>query len=157
MHAAKTTRPRAAQQTQQERLGLVVPGMRHGNRGCPQPRGRTIEKGVARDVRGVLDRHVPGAREPGDIDALDIDRDPEAVSESAAEPLVAVGFGPAKLMIQMRGADHPKALFPGDVLQRKQQSHRIGATRQRDSHAAAPWQQAMAADRSASGSSDGHA
>ena len=143
VHAAQAARPCAAQQPQQEGFGLIVFRVRDGDRGRAEARRRTIEKRVARRVRRVFDRSARVARERRDIDALDVDRQLQPGREIAAELRVGIGIGAAQLMVQMRRAGDDETFGLGDLAQREQQRHRIGAARQRDGHTAARRKQSV--------------
>jgi hypothetical protein len=129
VHAAQTPRTRTSQQTQKKCFGLIVFGVRDGNRRRAEACGSTIEKRITRDMCRVLDRHAGIARQLPNVDALDFNRHVSRGCEVAAELLVFIGVGSAELMIQMRRTRDVKGLGFREFSKGEQHRNRIGSTR----------------------------
>ena len=157
MHAAQAARPCAAQQTEEERLGLVVPrvgdGDRLSRRGA-RPRARKTRN--ARCAPRVRSRHrsrVQAAATSTRSMSIGIS---SPAGKVATEPLVGIRIGTAKLMVQMRRADDASAFGLGNLAKREQQRHRIGSARQRDSDTASGRKQSVTPDSATGRIDDAH-
>jgi hypothetical protein len=108
MHPAESARPGAAEQSKQERFGLIVARVRHCDSSRVQACGGAIEKFVTRGMRRVFDRHTGLAREAADILALDVEWQRARRGEPLAKRFVFIGIATAKLVIEMRRAGDVK-------------------------------------------------
>ena len=104
-------RPRgagAAQQAQQERLGLIVPRVAERDDVGAEVHARALEERVARRARGVLERPplAPRARAPTSSRSTR-NGQPSDAATPRAEALVVVGRRP-QLMIEVRDAGEPQ-------------------------------------------------
>ena len=107
VHARQAARPRAAQEAEQKRLGLIVARVPERDGVGFEANTRLLEELVARRARGVFKRTAPGPGARRDIVAVRVKRPAKARRQSSAKGLLVVGRR-TQLMIQMDDAGDPQ-------------------------------------------------
>ena len=137
MNTAQPPRPGATEQTQQERLGLIVARVpRRDDVGAELGRD-PFEELVARPPAGILERRAePGGQRPH-VNQIRAKRYRPLGRHRAAE-LFVLARCLAQAVIEVRDAGNrqlPRAL---ELAEQPRQRDRIGASRERDEHTIAP-------------------
>ena len=131
MHRREASRSRAAEQTEQEGLGLIVARVAEGDDARIETDARPLEKTIARRARGILDRAVLAPRARRDVFTFHAQRPSERRGEVGAESLVTIR-GAAQLMIEVGEPNRPQLARrverPDDMCERD----RVRPARQRD-------------------------
>ncbi len=155
MDPAQPARPCPADQPQQQRLRLVVGCVRDADAAGREAIRRPLEERVAGIVRRVLDRNTRPGRQAAHVHALDLNRQVKAGRDPAAEGFVLVGLSRAKLVVEMGNACELEAAGGGQLGQRQQQRHRVGAARDRGHHPRAGPDEIVPVDRAPDGAEHG--
>ena len=125
-HAGETGRTAAAQQPQQQRLGLVVPGVRDGDRHGALVVLDPAQEGVALAARRLLEAALLGARALADAAAPGAQRHAERGAQLVAEGGVVGGAGP-QAVVEVRGDE----LEAAAAAQRRERVQRAPRSRRR--------------------------
>ncbi len=129
-HAGETGRTAAAQQPQQQRLGLVVPGVRDGDRHGALVVLDPAQEGVALAARRLLEAALLGARALADAAAPGAQRHAERGAQLVTEGGVVGGAGP-QAVVEVRG-DELEAAAAAERRERVQERHGVGAAGEGD-------------------------
>jgi hypothetical protein len=145
MHRGQTPRTGAAEQSQQERLGLVVTRMTKGEDISLETSPGAFKKRVTRRVGGVLERAplAPSAR--GDVLAFHAQRPPERSGELGTESLVSIRRV-TKLMVEMGQTDDAHLTSRVETPHHVSERDGVGSTRQPDGDARGAVREIVATD-----------
>jgi len=131
MHRSETTSSGSADEPQEERFRLVVPGVADGDDVGLVGRDGATEKVVAHHVGSRLEGTVRSRRGRADVDTLEHERQASRSSDLPAELLVIRSRG-AKLMIEVSDRHELQCGSAIEGTEEVKQRHRIGSARQRD-------------------------
>ena len=146
MNPAEASRSGAAQQAEQERLGLIVTRMT-GRDDVGAELGRdALEELVARLTAGILHRRAELRRPRAHVDEIRAKRHARFGRERAAKLLVVVGRS-AQAVIEVGHARDRQLAAGLELAQQPQQRDRIRPARERDEHTIARPQQRAATNR----------
>ena len=121
----------ASNQLQQKRLCLVVARMADGNPVSPDVCRASVQEGVARAPRCLLDAQPLGGRVVSNISATDDERQIDPCREFAAELLVAV-CGRAQTVVEVRQAGQTESTVRRQLPEDEGEGNRVRAARQGD-------------------------
>jgi hypothetical protein len=116
--------PRAANQLQEKRLGLIVPRMPDRHSIGSNLDGTSTKRFVAQPPCGILNRETLRCCVRPDVHGLNVDGHADSCGEFAAEPLVAVGIRP-ELVIDVCERNEAEAAVLRELAQEKRQRHRV--------------------------------
>ena len=139
--------PGAAQEAQDDRLGLIVEGVTERDARGQPPAGDQAERGMPQGVCRSLQRPLAAGGLACDVDAHEIERKRERGGELLAEGRVGVGLGAAQAVMDVHEPGEPGARPRRDRGEHVQQRDRIGPARDGDEDTVALGQQVMPPDR----------
>ena len=128
LHPGQPAAARAAQQTQEEQLHLVVRLMGQGDGLDPSLTRRTGQEPVPDLAGRHLDRNVLFRGKPPYVCPRARERQPQSFCGRADQPFVRIACPPPKLVVEMRDVQAP-AMFRRQPGHQLQQHHRVHAAR----------------------------
>ncbi len=127
-HSGKAGRPRPSQEPEQQRLRLVVPGVRDRDDGSPLLRGHAAEEREALAAGGLLNPPLLPRGPAADVRPAGAQGHVERPAQLGAEGRVLRGARP-QAVIEV-GGHEAQAAPPAQRGERVGESHRVGPARQ---------------------------
>jgi hypothetical protein len=146
VNSAEAGEPGSPQDVSEDRFGLVIGGMGHGEFRYFPVGSELREKRIARSACGIFEIGFLAPRFRCYIFAACVKRQTQFGGQFGDEFFVRVGGLATEFMIEMNDAEY-NAEFFSQFDQQEQHRHRIGAARNANAHAIAGLQQAASANR----------
>lgn len=125
-----------ANQLQEKRLRLVVPGVASGDPVGAKVRGAAVQECIPRTACGFLDAELFRRCIFGDIHGVDHSADSQPLTQGAAELLIT-GSGWTQVMVEVSETGNIEASIRRELAKDERESHRVRATGEGDEHTAA--------------------
>ena len=155
VHGREPARARAANETQQERLGLVVPRVAEGDAVGAEVAAGPLEERVAGGARRVLEQSTLAPRPCRDILAIGEARDAQPRRQRHRQGLVGCGLA-AKLVVEVGDPDDLEVASRGQLVQQTGERDRVGPARHGGDEARVGTRQVVPPDRAPDAVEDLH-